>query len=72
MLSGRFLTASDTATSAPLAMVGSGRRGSGSGSGSGEEGSASAGILQQDGTHKIHGTVQIIVCTCIPKPILYR
>ena len=50
---GRFLTASDMATSAPLATVGRGRRGSrfgsdsGSGSGSGEDGSASAWTLHK-------------------------
>ena len=53
MWSGRFLTASDMAASAPLATVGRGRRGSrsgsdsGSGSGSGEDGSASAGTLHK-------------------------
>ena len=47
--SGRFLTASDMAASAPLAAVGRGRRGSRSGSvsGSGEEGSASTGTLHK-------------------------
>ena len=53
MWSGRFLTASDMAASAPLATVGRGRRGSrsgsdsSSGSGSGEDGSASAGTLHK-------------------------
>ena len=54
--SGRFLTASDIAASAPLVAVGRGRRGSrsssgsgsDSGSGSGEEGSASTGTLHKE------------------------
>ena len=51
MSSGRLLTASDIAASAPFVLMGSGRRGSGSGSGSGEvdgEG-AGSGLLQEGG-----------------------
>lgn len=48
MSSGRLLTASDIAASAPFALMGRGRRGSGSGSGSEEEDGegAGSGLLQ--------------------------
>lgn len=55
MSSGRLLTASDIAASAPFALTGVGRSGSGSGSGlgssgSGEgEGAAGSGLLQAEG-----------------------
>ena len=54
MSSGRLLTASDIAASAPFVLMGSGRRGSGSGSGSGEvdgEG-AGSGLLQEGGARE--------------------
>lgn len=59
MSSGRLLTASDIAASAPLVLMGSGRRGSGSGSGSGSEEvdgeGAGSGLLQEGGGRRRGG-----------------
>ena len=71
MWSGRFLTASDMAASAPLATVGRGRRGSrsgsdsgsgsGSSSGSREDGSPSAGTLHKRETQTTMKYMYLVV-----------
>ena len=73
MSSGRLLTASDMAASAPFAMVGKGRSGSDSGSGSGEEGSASSDLLEEGDAvkYKVVPTHQSIPITGMAQLLLH-